>query len=161
MDNCSICGSTDVENVEVTEILNYKGQTKAFQNYKVFRCRACEEEFVNEAYLNSISGEIRDFHREVDGLLVSNEIKRIRTAYGFSQEAFGEILGGGKKAFARYENGSVTQSKPMDNLLRIIDENSDAISLLSRSQKSKSIHFGGTPFNYGQTKTQVHYKVGT
>jgi HTH-type transcriptional regulator / antitoxin MqsA len=161
MKNCSICGSTEVKNEEVTEILNYKGQTKIFQNYKIYKCYSCKEEFVDEVFLDSISGEIRDFHREVDGLLVPSEIKRIRTSYGFSQEAFGEILGGGKKAFARYENGSITQSKPMDNLLRIINEYPDAISVLSRSPKSKSIFFGGDPFNYEQIKTQIHYKVGT
>lgn len=132
MKNCGLCGSTKINKVRTTEVFNYKGYTKTFENYEVLRCASCGEEFVNENYLNKIQNQIRDFHREVDGLLPSAEIKRIRKNYGFSQEAFGELLGGGKKAFARYENGTVTQSKPMDNLLRVIDELPAAIGVVAR-----------------------------
>ena len=58
----------------------------------------------------------------MDGLLTSQEIKKIRKSLGFTQEVLGELLGGGEKSFARYENGHVTQSRAMDNLLRILND---------------------------------------
>ena len=132
MNLCPICSSNKIEPQKVKEVFEYKGQRKEFENYEIFRCNSCEEEFVNEDYLKTIKKEIRDFHHEVDGLLTSYEIKRIRKEFGYNQEDFGNLLGGGKKAFARYENGSVSQSRPMNNLLKVIDKMPEALDVLQR-----------------------------
>ena len=117
---CGICGSNKIVKQKCVETFEYKGQKLKVEDYSVFKCNTCGEEFVDEAYLKTIELRLRDFHRSVDGLLTSKEIKEIRKSLGFSQEKLGELLGGGKKAFARYENGTVCQSKPMDNLLRLL-----------------------------------------
>lgn len=62
----------------------------------------------------------------VDGELGSTamtppEVARIRQKLGLSQRAAGEVLGGGQRAFTKYENGSVAVSEPMANLLRLLD----------------------------------------
>ena len=49
-------------------------------------------------------------------------------SFGYTQEEFGNILGGGKKAFARYENGTITQSRAMDNQLKMLRSNLESIS---------------------------------
>jgi HTH-type transcriptional regulator/antitoxin MqsA len=129
-DKCPICGEGILKRKEITETFEYKGEKFKIPNYVIFECGTCDESIVDRDTLKTSEKTIRDFQRRVDGLLTSNEIKKIRKAYGFTQEAIGKLLGGGAKAFARYETGKVSQSKAMDNLLRIIDAIPDALDVL-------------------------------
>jgi len=119
---CPICGDGLLKEKKIQETFEYKGNRLSIDNYIVYECSECEESLVDPKTLKETEKSIRNFHRKVDGLLTSEEIKEIRTSLGHTQETFARILGGGVKSFARYENGSVTQSKPMDNLLRIVKE---------------------------------------
>ena len=74
---------------------------------------------------------LKDFQRTVDGLLSGVQIKAIRKKLGLTQEGLAEIIGGGKKALARYETGAVCQSRVMDNLLRILDAYPYALRVIS------------------------------
>lgn len=120
-DQCPICGEGKLNEVSKLEKFEYKGRYKAIDNYIVYECDYCEEEIVPESSIKNSEKSLRDFHRKVDGLLTSKDIKKIRESYGFTQDHFSEILGIGKKTFARYENSTVTQNKTMDHLLRILD----------------------------------------
>jgi HTH-type transcriptional regulator/antitoxin MqsA len=100
-------------------------------------CEKCGEEFVGDKTMKQSSRRIRDFYREVDGLLTASEIKRIRVKMGRTQENLSALLGGGLKAFARYENGDVIQAEAMDNLLRILDEMPQAIDVLERKHSPR------------------------
>lgn len=119
-DLCPICGDGFLKEKIIRETFEYKDKYLSIDNYIVYECSVCEESLVDPKTLKDTEKVIRDFHREVDGFLTSEKIKKIRTSLGYTQEMFSSILGGGVKSFARYENGTVTQSKPMDNLLRII-----------------------------------------
>ena len=144
-DPCPICGGGPLKKKVITERFEYKGNDLAIPDYVVYECSECEEYIVDPQTLKATEKRIRDFHREVDGLLTSSEIKKIRKSFKLTQEEFGEILGGGKKAFARYENGTVTQSKPMDNLLRVLTAFPSAFEVI-HSQKSaltRLIKFSG------------------
>lgn len=133
---CPICGEGSLERKEIKETFEYKGSHLTIDNYIVYECNECEESIVDPKTLKDTEKMIRDFHREVDGLLISSDIRQIRNSFQYTQETFGEILGGGKKSFARYENGSVTQSKPMDNLLRILKRFPyTIIALLEKDEK--------------------------
>jgi putative zinc finger/helix-turn-helix YgiT family protein len=59
--------------------------------------------------------------KEQNGLLSSDQIKRIRNKYGLSQRAFAKLLGVGEKTITRYENGAI-QDKAQDNLIRLMDD---------------------------------------
>ena len=108
---CPVCGSKDLEIQTESEIFEYKGRKKTIEGCEKIVCNNCEEEFFTDATSKKNEKIIRDFHREVDGLLTSNEISQIRTSMGFTQKTFGELLGGGPKAFAKYESCSLTQSR--------------------------------------------------
>jgi HTH-type transcriptional regulator / antitoxin MqsA len=129
-DKCPICGQGSIERNVIDETFEYKGQTLVIPDYVVFSCGNCEESIVDNETLKNTEKSIRDFHRKVDGLLTSDEIKKIRTSLAFTQEAFGNLLGGGTKGFARYETGTVSQSKAMDNLLRIVDAHPFVLDVL-------------------------------
>lgn len=119
---CPICATGSLEKKIIQEKFEYNGRHLVISEYVVFSCTSCGEELVSKETLRNTERIIRDFQRESDGLLTSEKIKKGRTALGFTQESFASLLGVGEKNFARYENGKVTQSKSMDNLLRIIFE---------------------------------------
>lgn len=119
---CPICGVGELKKHIVNEEFEYKGRTVSIPNYITYTCNECEESIVDNSTLKSSGRILKKFKREVDGLLSVIEIKRIRESLGFTQELLSDILGGGLKGFARYESGQITQSKAMDNLLRILDK---------------------------------------
>ena len=62
--------------------------------------------------------------REMKAELASLEpkhVRAIRLRLKLSQRKAGEILGGGPRAFQKYESGEVSVSKPMAQLLRLLD----------------------------------------
>ena len=57
---------------------------------------------------------------EVQGVLKPDEVRAIRMRLKVSQRKAGEILGGGPRAFQKYESGEVLVSRPMTQLLRLL-----------------------------------------
>lgn len=134
---CPMCKG-ELKNKSVTETFTYKGKSFEYPNYIVHVCEKCGEEFIGDKTMKESARKLRDFYREVDGLLTANEIKRIRKfKLEKTQEELGALLGGGLKAFARYENSDVIQSEPMDNLLRILDEKPYVLEILENKHLPK------------------------
>ena len=52
-----------------------------------------------------------------EGLLEPEEIRRIRKKLGLSQEAAGELIGGGPRAFQKYETGDLLPSRAISSAL--------------------------------------------
>lgn len=63
--------------------------------------------------------------------LTPSDIKRIRGKLGLSQVQAGDLLGGGVRAFQKYESGTITPTAATVNLLRILDENPKALGALT------------------------------
>lgn len=118
---CPICGSGKLEKKVIGETFEYKGHSLVVPNYIVYGCPTCEEYLVEKKSSRESQKVLKDFFREVDGLLPSRDIKRIRKKLGYTQEEMAKELGVGMKNFARYENGQVIQGRAMDLLLRIFD----------------------------------------
>jgi HTH-type transcriptional regulator/antitoxin MqsA len=127
---CPICASEGLVRNETTEVFQYKGKSISIEDYVSYECPVCEESIVDKDTLKASGKILKDFEREIDGFLMSDDIKRIRKKLKMTQEELSTLLGGGLKAFARYENCQVTQSKVMDNLLRVIDKYPTAINVL-------------------------------
>jgi len=118
---CPICGLGKLTKKVSDEVFEYKGNEVVVPRYTTYVCNVCGESIVDNKSLKKSSKILKDFQRKVDGFLSGEEIKRIRRKLGLTQEEMSQILGGGKKAFARYETGEVSQSMAMDNLLRVLD----------------------------------------
>ena len=58
----------------------------------------------------------------VEGLPLPTEIRSIRKKFALTQEEAGTILGGGARAFQKYESGDVLPSRTMANLLLLLQE---------------------------------------
>jgi HTH-type transcriptional regulator/antitoxin MqsA len=76
----------------------------------------------------------RELRAEVAGLPSPAEIRRIRTRLRLSQRRAGEILGGGPRSFQKYESGEVVVSRPMANLLLLLDRDPSLLKELIRER---------------------------
>ncbi len=63
--------------------------------------------------------------------LLPADIRRIRESLGLNQVEAGELLGGGIRAFQKYESGSVTPAATTTSLLRILDADPTALGVLT------------------------------
>ena len=163
-DQCPICGEGKLTLNSRSENFNYRGHHRSVSDFEVFSCSNCDEEIVPESSMKKSEKILRDFHREIDGLLTSSEIKKIRTSYGFSQNDFSRLLGLGAKTFSRYENCTVTQNRTTDHLLRIIDVMPEALDVICGTQSitsSYTVKKTSNSINVPVDSNLVyHYKLG-
>jgi HTH-type transcriptional regulator/antitoxin MqsA len=69
---------------------------------------------------------------EAEKLLSPDEVKRIRSKIGLTQQQAAAIIGGGPNAFQKYESGEVTVSKGISNLLRVLERHPEEIEELKK-----------------------------
>ncbi len=65
-----------------------------------------------------------------EGLLQPDEIRRIRKKLRLSQVEAGEIIGGGPRAFQKYEMGDLLPSRAISSALTLLDHDADGLKLL-------------------------------
>ena len=71
-----------------------------------------------------------------EGLLEPEEIRRIRKKLRLSQEAAGTLLGGGLRAFQKYESGDLLPSRAICSVLLLLDHDPEALSLIKEHNKA-------------------------
>jgi HTH-type transcriptional regulator/antitoxin MqsA len=133
---CPFCGYDRLNKKIITETFEYKDKKFDYPGYVIYECSGCGEEIVDKKSMKESGRAIREFYRQVDGLLVSSEIKRIRKfKLCLTQDQASELLGGGAKSFARYENNEVIQSAALDNLLRVLDKAPHLLNIIENKNK--------------------------
>lgn len=78
-----------------------------------------------------------ELRAKVEGVLGPDRVATIRERLGLSQRRAGELLGGGPRAFQKYESGSQQVSVPMTNLLRLLDKDPRRLGELARRAAGK------------------------
>jgi HTH-type transcriptional regulator/antitoxin MqsA len=63
-------------------------------------------------------------------------VRTIRLRLKLSQRKAGEVLGGGPRAFQKYESGEVSVSRPMAQLLRLLDRDPARLKELTVTRQS-------------------------
>jgi HTH-type transcriptional regulator / antitoxin MqsA len=134
--SCPLCGEKCSSKL-LDEIIQYKGKKKTIPNLTVNICKGCGEEFFKSSSEKEIDREFADLRRSVERLLTSHEIKSLRKKHGFSQQRLSELLGMAPKTIARYELGTVVQSKSVDILLRLLLFMDANINFLQAHEKDK------------------------
>jgi HTH-type transcriptional regulator/antitoxin MqsA len=69
-----------------------------------------------------------------DGLLEPTEIRRIRKKLGLSQEEAGRLIGGGPRAFQKYEGGELLPSRAISSALTLLDHEPSGLKVLRQRQ---------------------------
>jgi len=72
---------------------------------------------------------MRRTHQEQE--LTPQEIRKIRESLGLSQGEAGELLGGGPRAFTKYENGSTKPSAAIVKSLKMLEANPQTLEALA------------------------------
>ena len=78
--------------------------------------------------------------------ITPEEIRAIREGLGLTQVEAGELLGGGPRAFTKYEGGTVRPAAAVINLLRLLEANPAAIATLGGHKPRPMAAAGVRPF---------------
>jgi len=74
-------------------------------------------------------------------LLEPEEIRRIRKKLRLTQEAAGLVIGGGPRAFQKYESGDLLPSRAISSALVLLDHDPKALAVLrARQSKASALH---------------------
>lgn len=141
MKQCNMCKSTEISDHVDNEAFIYKGNTiNVPVHYSV--CEKCGREFISKDQIILNDQRLRDEKRIFDGLLTSSQIVKAREYLNLTQELASLLFGGGRNAFSKYERGEVSQSKSMDNLIRLcLYDKSAYISLLRITGLEKAVEY--------------------
>jgi HTH-type transcriptional regulator/antitoxin MqsA len=76
-----------------------------------------------------------------EGLLEPEEIRRIRKKLRLTQEAAGLVIGGGPRAFQKYESGDLLPSRAISSALVLLDHDPKALTVLrGRQARAPGLH---------------------
>ena len=132
---CTNCQKeVSIETIVRTEIYPVKGNPITI-NAKVGVCDDCGQDVWITENENQNLTLAYNAYRKQFGLLLPEEIRKIREKYGTSQVTFAKILGLGEKTITRYENGSI-QDEAQNNLI-LLARNSDNFMELFNKNKHK------------------------
>ena len=99
-------------------------------------CEICEEAIHSGEDMKISDRALNRLKAEHEGLLEPEQIRAIRKRLKLTQELAGVILGGGTRAFQKYEAGELLPSRAASNLLLILEQFPTSLEFLL---KKKSI----------------------
>ena len=114
---------------ERTVTLNYKDQSISFpmpgwySEHSDEGVHTGEDMKVSDRMLNLLKAR-------ADGLLEPTEIKIIRKKLNLTQAQAGMLIGGGPRAFQKYESGELLPSRAICSALRLLDQNPNGLAAL-------------------------------
>lgn len=117
--HCHECGEILVRDVRPFEI-HYKGESITVDQPGWY-CNGCGEGVLSGADMGKTDRDFLGLKARVDGTLSPDEVRRVRKKLGLTQKQAGLLLGGGPRAFQKYESGEVGASRAMSNLLKLLD----------------------------------------
>ena len=85
-------------------------------------------------------------HHTAGSEIAPEEIRSIRERLNLTQAEAGELIGGGPRAFTKYEAGTVKPAASVINLLRVLDAHPNALAALERSPRRRAVAHGPLPF---------------
>lgn len=113
--------------------LNYKGESITF-DMPGWYCDQSEQSIHSGEDMKLSDRMLNRLKARTDGLLEPEEIKRIRKKLGLSQAAAGELIGGGPRAFQKYETGDLLPSRAISSALALLDHDPSGLDVLKARQ---------------------------
>ena len=110
--------------------ITYQGHSRIFDMPGWYPAGEGEATFTDDD-LKIYDKAIKELKAEAEHLLLPAEIRSIRKRLKLTQVQAGNILGGGKKAFQKYESGETLPSRAISNLLRVLSKEPSLLAVLS------------------------------
>lgn len=121
----------DVRTVTIT----YKGLSKSV-DVPGWYCRECGEGIHSGKDLKITDKALNELKMQSEGLLSPQEIRRIRKKLRLTQKEAGTIIGGGPRAFQKYESGELLPSRAVVSALKLLDSNPKGLEVLRNPQEA-------------------------
>ncbi|MFN3077563.1 MAG: type II toxin-antitoxin system MqsA family antitoxin [Alphaproteobacteria bacterium] len=109
--------------------IEYKGESVTF-DMPGWYCDTSEQSIHTGEDMKASDRMLNRLKARSEGLLGPEEIRRIRKKLGLSQAAAGEVIGGGPRAFQKYEAGDLLPSRAISSALALLDHDPAALSVL-------------------------------
>jgi HTH-type transcriptional regulator/antitoxin MqsA len=115
--------------------LTYKGESLTF-DMPGWYCDQSEESIHTGEDMKVSDRMLNLLKARSEGLLEPEQIRRIRKKLRLTQEAAGIIIGGGPRAFQKYESGDLLPSRAISSALLLLDHHPEALSLLKPNNEA-------------------------
>lgn len=110
--------------------LTYKDETVTI-SMPGWYCASSEEGIHTGKDLKVSDRALNELKARVEGLLTPMEIRQVRKKLKLTQAQAGSVIGGGPRAFQKYESGELLPSRAICSALRLLDEHPQGLELLS------------------------------
>lgn len=117
--------------------LSYKDQSITF-DMPGWYCTQSDESIHTGEDMKVSDRMLNLLKARVEGLLAPDEIKRIRKKLGLSQAEAGRIIGGGPRAFQKYEGGDLLPSRAISSALLLLDNDPTALRVLEEASNQST-----------------------
>ena len=114
--------------------LNYRGESITFE-MPGWYCDASEESIHTGADMKLSDRMLNRLKAKVEGLLEPEEVRRIRKKLKLTQEQAGQLIGGGPRAFQKYETGDLLPSSAISSALTLLDHAPETLAILKGRQE--------------------------
>lgn len=113
--------------------LTYKGESITF-DMPGWYCDQSDEGIHTGADMKISDRELNRLKARVEGLLEPEEIRHIRKRLHLTQTIAGLVIGGGPRAFQKYESGDLLPSRAISSALVLLDHNPVSLAVLKKRQ---------------------------
>jgi len=129
MEKCPICedGQLTISNKPQTQ--KYGDEIRTVNRLHV-QCSSCGDNILKQSNLKTTKKISRDLYAQINGLLTSAEVRKIRKKLNLTQKDAARLCGGGPNAFSRYERGKATPLRSTSNLLRLLARHPEELEFL-------------------------------
>jgi HTH-type transcriptional regulator / antitoxin MqsA len=114
--------------------LTYRNESITF-DMPGWYCDSSDESIHTGADMKLSDRMLNRLKARIEGLLEPQEIRRIRKKLGLTQEQAGQLIGGGPRAFQKYETGDVLPSRAISSALVLLDHDPAALAVLKGRQE--------------------------
>ncbi len=117
--------------------LRYKGESVTF-DMPGWYCEESGESIHTGEDMKTSDRQLNVLKARSEGLLQPHEIKRIRRKLRLTQVDAGNLIGGGPRAFQKYEAGDLLPSRAISSALVLLDSAPEMLQLLQLRQSQAS-----------------------
>ena len=116
--------------------LAYKGESITF-DMPGWYCDQSEESIHTGDDMKVSDRMLNRLKARAEGLLAAEAIRNIRKKLHLTQEAAGLLIGGGPRAFQKYEKSDLLPSRAVSSVLTLLDHDPASLSLLTSKEQQR------------------------
>lgn len=119
VEKCPACEEGRLRRKAYERLVEHRGVSGHIQQFKR-TCDHCGIDLFDEQTARENKRAWVSFQKQVDGVPIGEQIRAMRKLIGLTSEQAGELLGGGPKAFSKYENDELVPSGAMRTMLNYL-----------------------------------------